>query len=976
MAVKHVLSILPQPLLSSTLVIAGLIIATMTQSALAAASSTLPIDLKSQQAHKSLMMLAGEAGVQLMMNSDTVADITLPALKGEYTLDQALEILLAHTGLIYEFTTDDAVVIRKPHNTDSDQLRSVPATEIEEVIVKVGFRGSLNHARYIKRAAPSIVDVITMIDIGKFPDTNVAESLQRISGVTITRYRGQGQQVTVRGMGPEYNMVSFNGRIMASDNRGREFNFDLIASELISGAQVIKSPTASLQDGSIGAVVNIESARPLTLNEFILIGSAKSKYNDLSNDTSPKISGLVSQTFFNGTFGALASFAYSKEFHRSDSLSMGWKNVDTTGNGVKDAWAANGLGFAVVAGDRERLGSTFSLEYKPSSAWHVVLDGLYSSYGADEYRDTFNIALDHSPPNITSNISDQQPVVNHNANVVSRISPNNRVEIAREYWPRYTDNLLVGLNIAYKPSEQFTLVTDMSYSESDQDGRGDGSFYATAGYVDPQINYHGSDATPMLELTHDTYDSSLYRAEFAKSYADKILDRLYDFKIDGLWRSGLGILASVQSGFAINRREKALNFYGSENPCAACFDKPDIPDAIVGNTEVSGLLPGEPDVSFERYPTLDTEQLFGFLGQLYPDAYLPIVEYSNESSKVREKTVAGYLQGNLEGVIANKAWSGNVGVRIISTDQESEGVSTEIVDIGLFGDKNVKIQSVPVEVHNHYTEVLPSANFKWELRDDLTLRTAAAKVMTRPTLTKLSTAVFIDARSGESGLNTIERSNPTLTPYLAKQFDTSIEWYPNRDTGFVLAYFYKNIDSFISDFTQEITLEGLDFQETKPINGNSADVEGWEFALTHSLTYLPSPFDGLGVQANYTLSDSEAHFDKSDSTDSFNLQGLSDRSYNFILFYDKGPLQARVAYNYRSEYQNTAIGAFGEPQFTDAIARVDLSASYDVNAHLTLTLEGANLTDERVYTYQRIKSRTTSLEYNGREWVLGLRYSL
>jgi iron complex outermembrane recepter protein len=843
--------------------------------------------------------------------------------------------------------------------------------QAEEIVV-TGIRGSLSRARDIKRDADSIMDVISAEDIGQFPDANVAESLQRITGVTITRFRGQGQQITVRGMGPEYNAVSFNGRSLANDNRGREFNFDLIAAELISGAEVIKSPTASLQEGSIGASVNIKTARPLSLDEFTLVGSIKADYNDLSEDTSPKVSGLISQTFFDGTLGALASFAYTKEYHRLDELGTGWSNVDTTGDGNNDAWARRGMWPKVIMGDRERLGGTFALEFQPSDQWHVVLDGLYSSYGADEYRQGQGIGFDLDDGTLTP---DQQSVVDSNGNVVSSITQGKIVEITRELWPRYTDTLQVGLNVEFSPSDDFTLTADVSYSEADQDGRDDGGFFSAIGYEDPQVSYDGSTVTPNLSITNDPYDASLYKANFAKMYADKILDKLYDFKLDGSWRAYKGVLASVNAGIAFTSRDKKLNFFGSFNPCAFCGFEQDIPDDILGTAVVDDYLNAESNSVVDSFPTFDDKKLFAYLEGLSPGDYLPMVEYANESSVVKEKTFAGYLQGNFEGTVSDMEWSGNVGVRVVTTNQISEGVTTTILDIGNFGDKNVKTENVPAAFNNNYTDVLPSANFKLDIQDDLTLRLGAAKVMTRPTLTKLSTAVFIDARGGVDNPNTIGRANPFLDPYRATQFDTSLEWYPAPETALILAYFYKDLESFVSDVTRQVTIKGLDFDETKPENGNSAKVEGWEVGVTHSFTRLPSPFDGLGIQANYTLSDSEAHFDDSISSDNFKLQGLSDDSYNFILFYDKGPLQARIAYNYRSEYQNSAIGTGGEPQYVDESARVDFSASYALNDKLTLTFEGANLTNEEVYRYQRIESRMTGLEYNGREYVFGIRAS-
>ncbi|MEO0974307.1 MAG: TonB-dependent receptor plug domain-containing protein, partial [Pseudomonadota bacterium] len=262
------------------------------------------------------------------------------------------------------------------------------AAQVEEVIV-TGIRGSLERAVDIKENAGSIVDAISAEDIADFPDTNVAESLARITGVAITRTRGgEGQFVTVRGLGEEFNAVTYNGRLLATENNGREFSFDVIASELISGAEVYKSSEARLGDGSLGGRVNIRSAKPLSRPGFHATGSVSGQYEGLAESTGLRATGVVSNTWADDTFGIIASVSYQQRDARTDIAEStflipdvqvdanGLVNgaLDADGDGLNDTTGAaitntdarfNGFAPSVAFTDRRRIGSTLAFQWQP-----------------------------------------------------------------------------------------------------------------------------------------------------------------------------------------------------------------------------------------------------------------------------------------------------------------------------------------------------------------------------------------------------------------------------------------------------------------------------------------------------------------------------------------------------------------------------------------------------------------------------------
>src|SRR5882724_3236230 len=265
------------------------------------------------------------------------------------------------------------------------------ADAIQEVVI-TGIRHSLSSAAERKRNSDIVMDSITSEDLGKFPDANVAESLQRIPGVSIDRNNGEGQFVTVRGMGPQFNTVLFNGRTLASGTKDettgrvlREFSFDLLAAELISGADVYKTSQARMQDGGIGSTINLHTARPLDLKGFRAVVTGKANYEDSSGNTTPQAFGLVSDTFADDKFGVLASVSYQKRTPSINSVtSDGYlPNVDVGPAKAPlftNVYAPRNLNVNNALDHRTRVGETLVGQYRPTDDLLLTVDGLYDQF--------------------------------------------------------------------------------------------------------------------------------------------------------------------------------------------------------------------------------------------------------------------------------------------------------------------------------------------------------------------------------------------------------------------------------------------------------------------------------------------------------------------------------------------------------------------------------------------------------------------
>jgi iron complex outermembrane receptor protein len=340
--------------------------------------------------------------------------------------------------------------------------------------------------------------------------------------------------------------------------------------------------------------------------------------------------------------------------------------------------------------------------------------------------------------------------------------------------------------------------------------------------------------------------------------------------------------------------------------------------------------------------------------------------------EIKEKAYAGYVMGEFR----SDGWRGNVGVRVVKTDQTSKGfVQQSVLLPGFVSDAFGIFQ--PVSIDRSYTDILPSANFSFDLTDQVVLRFAAARTMSRPDYTDIAPTVNLNvgSLSGNGG-------NPQIDPYRANQFDLSLEWYPNKDTIVAAALFYKDIESFITDrptqerFAVETSTPNLTrctsaatptspnlfsclFDINRRSNGGGGHVEGAEFEVQAPI------WNGFGVQAAYTYSDA--------STQSGDpLPGNSRNTYSLTGYYENEKLSARLAYTYRSEFFVTFDRA--SPVNQKALKSLDAAVSYNLTDNFALTFDAINITNEKTEQFSGGEFRPRAIYDNGRQYYAGLRF--
>jgi len=941
----------------------------------------------------------------------------------------------------------------------------VSASEEVEIIEVKGIRSSLSESMHLKKHAASIQDSIVAEDIGKFPDQNVAESLQRISGVMIDRNNGEGSKITVRGMGPQFNTVDVNGRTLATTDRGREFDFQTLPSELIAGADVIKASRANIREGSLGAYVNVTTARPLDNPGFQAAGSLNYRYNDLAEEFDPKISGIVSNTFADDTFGVLLGVSYLNLSNRIDAAETNRWNIiresdiaagqvvrDTSGNVVDttnfSAWTPGRAVYSIDFEERTRKSANLTLQWTPSDNVVTTLDYLYSDLSRQANSSGIQVPLQG---NGWENL-----VVSDNRTMIGGTRRGVPIDGLPQQRGQDSETQALGLNTVIT-LDRLTVSADLAYSKAESLPRAntmtfhyvnpnydDSLDIFDPNYIDGQIK--GLTANDFIHVDNSndiiSIDSSIdyanpaaVRSWWTDIRHNRLEDEIVEAKLDFNYELEGDLIESVDFGIAYLDREKSDDLFRIGNGCRnvelhqplpnpALADDPELQSYINRNTlqpfntcqnwDLDDSLFSTNNENFLKSESGNFPRNFTLINDIeaFKDEMARIRNEPNWTDEIHqpaqsvvntEETLSIYAQLNLQGETQWFNWSGNVGVRYVDTETASTGHRQDIESIAV--DSITADQGTIVEITYggleaqtlgiSYDHVLPSANFSLDFSNGFYIKTAAAKVITRPAIEDTGVNSTYPERVRTSQYFT-SGNNPFLEPYSANQFDISFEYYEENGNSYSLGLFYKDIDTFISQRTVRKDT-GYEFPEndgsvlpfyeirTEPNNRSGGEVRGFEAAALHYFDYLPGWMSGFGVQANYTYTDTEDKEALADdqaanearqnvASAGSGLEGFSKNAFNVIAFYDKDSFQARLAYNWRGGYlKHRSNGALnGLPHHVDDYGQFDFSTSYDISDSMVLSAEVINLTDEGVFHYADIEERMVLVQYTGRRYQVGV----
>jgi TonB-dependent receptor len=884
-------------------------------------------------------------GLQVLADPALIQGKRTSGVRGAIDADRALAQLLRGTGLTFVRSGGSAILrpAAQPISTrpapaastraDTPPLATAPADDntIEELVVTGGFASSLARALGDKRKAANVIDAISAEDIGKFPSNNIAEALQRVPGVAITRDRGEGLFVRVRGLGPNFQIVTLNGRSAAvnenmrdSGQSGRQFRFDTLPSELVAGVEVGKTPLASLDEGAIGGVINVKTFRPLDLGRNTIAASATASHPELAGKTDPRLSGLISWVNEDKSFGALLALVYDQRTLRQDRVTgVGWSYVDTTTT-LGKSLAAQGINLYPTAirptlerEDRERKGVVFSAQYRPSDATEVTFDASYTKL--DDHYDELTYSVDQT----VSTLVPGSAVITDGALTGGTVTSTS--QIGREVSDLAHDNLMLGLNVRQK-LDDWTLSADLAYGRAYSETSKPITrtrLLGPIGQTTFSMTKADDERLPSVAfLTANLDNPSLLPFRRIEWRVNDSTDKEKAIQFDAERPVSLGPIARVAFGVKYREREREYNradINYTTNLAGKYFDASYFDAFPVGDFlgEVGGNLPKTwvmPDPA-AFWALADKTQK----GTARAD--------QRNSYAVSENITAGYGLADLDTKLFDLPLRGEVGVRVAQTKQVSAG----------YADNGTA--AIPVRYEKTYTDVLPTANFVLELSDNLQARVAVAKVITRPSLADLAPRLTLNS-SGT--VLTAVGGNPELKPFEAWQYDATLEWYFAPGSALIAGAFYKDITTFVYSQKTNFVVDGQTYQLTSPTNGGQATIKGVELAYQHLFKTLPAPFDGLGFLANYTYTDTEATYSP---TLKDAMVNVAKNSFNLTGFYEKDRFAARASYSWIDDVLQD-VGGVGLSALNDsAFGSLDASVSYKITPRITAAIEGQNLTD-------------------------------
>ncbi|SEK04407.1 TonB-dependent receptor [Sphingobium sp. AP50] len=905
---------------------------------------------------------------------------------------------------------------------------AAPEGEVADIVV-TGFRQSLGAAINLKRQTVGSVDAIVAEDIAKFPDQNLAESLQRIPGISIQRDGGEGRAITVRGLGAQFTRVRVNGLETvatstdgASSNRDRAFDFNVFASELFSSLVVHKTAEASLDEGSLGAVVDLNTGNPLAgKSGFTFVGSATGSYNDLSKKWGPRLAGLMSWKSEDGQWGVALSAAYSKlDTKQMGNNTVRWSQArfDSV-DGVPCFTAPNSGGsyvasdacneaalafhpriprYGEIAQERERLGVTGSIQWAPSDATKVSIDGLFSRFRETREEKWGEVLLRSNERSIDV----VNPTYDDKGNMVS--ARLNDAWVRTEHYLRKSQTKFYQLGATWdqdvSDSLRFTLLGGFSKSDAsipvettlvfdDRDAQGYSYDYSNS-------------RRPVLTFGTSVTDPANFQLAEIRDRPSSTVNKFRTAQLRTEWDVTDGFTVKVGGVY----RRFSFDTEGFTRDTVVCGNGG--VDRVLGTVNCSPTSAFGPTAIYGLPVTSDLAQLFTLKGAGAPAGtttqwLVPNLatgtDYTNlyeralavdagNTRGVVEKTTGGYIQFDAKGEIFGLEYAANAGIRYVKTDQSSRGLNNGAM----------------VSVSRSYEDWLPAANIAFFPHKDIIVRASVADVMTRPSLGNLTPGGSVD------GFNyRISFGNPFLDPFRATAYDLAVEWYFAPQSVFSVAAFKKDVQSFpISQtITGTFASTGLPLSVIPPsspaaiqperpegwaintiVNGSGASLKGIELAVQAPFTFLPGFLSHFGGILNATFVDSSASYTVSGpavvpgggniaSVRNATLFGLSKRAFNGTLYYEDEKFSARVSASYRSGYidQNSGTGNVFEGY--NSTVNVDASVRYKLTDWIELSLEGINLTDEYRDRYTDLDAdRNYEYLHFGRTLQIGARFKL
>lgn len=955
---------------------------------------------------------------------------------------------------------------------------------LEEVVV-VGTRATIQSTIDIKRNSITIVDGLSANEIGELPALSIGEALESVTGASSHRENGGATEISIRGMGPYLSATTFNGRSATNGSGDRSVNFSQFPSELMSKVAIRKTQDASLIEGGVAGLIELETLKPLEHSEQRIQIDTKANINPNQSNLDDPMAGDIG---FRGTASYVDQFEFDNGMafgvslgYQSSDISQPESEMRSSSPTGSSRWAClndpsvTNEGYYREGGgdceDQNDVGDVdglsnqgYNTEVDPATG-KAVSDGIpyafatssnsYRQNDTRDERDSVFVALQFQPNDKTDINFDLQQSERiqseqrHDLNFANmkRVTPGvtaeslvvtdtgtvlnwqgtTGIESNSETYERAEDYLGYGLNVSYAFTDNLTVTADYSFSETtrtenqillrtqsddqdifgnDVDGRGS-----------PMVQWDMDAEIRQYTITDfDVTDHSLF-ADRYRVRVDNDVDRRntseafradFDLRLDGEFvtavRGGLRFseleyvdLGSARDTYEIrngNDENEAALLAINEACSIASFPESDFLNAessgnLITTVDGNGNVTG----SANEWATFDTQcaadMVLDHLGESF--AYPELDEKSGGVTDVTETTTAAYVMADFSSSLAGTPVNGNFGVRVVQTEIESVGYRTPYTitnDGGVYSINAVEDAELErATAGGDYTEFLPSLNLVADLTEDVLVRGAVYRGLSRPDPSDLGYKRALDPNQSEEDITSVADlldgvdgdGNPEMKPLTSWNFDTAIEWYPNDDTMLAFGVYHKRFQGgfetaqIVEHFEVDGEILPADFNITRT-DEDTSSLTGFEMTATHRFSYLPGYLSGLGVKASYNYADSNFEFEDSNYGDSVvldesgnvvsenagiiapgNIPGFSENVFSGQLYYQIGDLDTSLIYKYRSEYFQPYTSNGTRLRFVGDVGVWEAKASYQLTNNVRLSLEAINLFDapKKQYFYTR-----------------------
>ncbi|ALS32876.1 TonB-dependent receptor [Pseudoalteromonas sp. NZS127] len=906
--------------------------------------------------------------------------------------------------------------------TAAAQENTIKKEDVEVIEVK-GFRGSLVESINTKRFSTQVVESISAEDIGKLPDSSIAESIARLPGLTAQRLDGRASRVSVRGFSENESATTFNGREQVSigDNRGVEF--DLYPSEIMSGVTVYKTPNASLDAEGIAGVIDMQTVKPLSKGERVIMFNGQleqtgfDKLNPDGNDSGYRGTISYIDQFADDTIGV--AFAYNKMSSPNQEKrwnSWGYPEFEAAGEQYSILGGAKPY---VRSSTLERDSAMFVLEAAPTDRLNMTFDALYVDFSDEKILRGIEVPFAWGQGTIDASSAE---IDESSGFITSAVTQGQRVVVRNDYEERNAELTQFGFNTKYDINDSWSLEFDASVSEVKRQiwsiesysgtGRGDANGIAdnigyafdggnTGAQFSHELDYSDYDliqlggplswgASSALNdkygLTGTAYENT---AQDGFINAPEINDELQTLKLAASKALENEYFSKVSFGISYRDREKSkvsegyymtLKDFSLANPGMLA-----IPEQY---------REGSASLDFIGMGNMVAYDTNGLVNDGYYDLLqesLTNQKHKTQSWTVQEEVIAVFAQLDINAEIGSIPVTGNIGARYVQTDQSSQGSAANTV--------NGLVVVTPTDVSHDYSHFLPSINLSFAIDEEQTIRFGAAKTISRARLDEMNASInatYSQTQPDDNGnFWSISGGNPKLEPKEATGFDLSYENYFDAEGYFAAAFFYKDITQWIFDGTYDVDMTGVADPSTGEIpatstgtgsgkvNGGEGDLWGYELSLSLPFSVFHPSLEGFGLIASHT----GVEQDLSDQNgNEYELPGLSDQIDSLTFYYEHSGFQARTSMRKRSDFKGDVYGLGFETTQVDIKGETiwDAQLGYDFSeggfdslAGLSVTFQVQNITEEPFVSLQGDNDlQIRDYQDYGRTFLLGFSYKL